>query len=1035
MAYTPQVNADTLEVWIGTPATGRATASSTTLDTVAFTQLPGQPTVTTFTPADVGCPIAIIGGGPVNPLMPPVFFVQGSTFVTTIAAYVSPSQVTLTAAPTTGIYNAGFCTVIVYRRCLFASDVAANVQGIEFDSSIAPGTRDTLTFTVLANDSGGYIERFSTIAMGQPIYFRSTDSDVGDIFGGEIDTLVVSNLVGTPGIYSWQCNCTSWAGIAARRQVPPANAAILTGTGDAVFAQVVLDYLNDEGVGVSATSAPAITIPCAVGANIATLLDNVVSAITAASGVQWYWYADEWRNFVLASRTATAAPWNVGDGSDMFAGDQPIQLSLTSSHDQMANFVYAIGQNVLFNALNATFGGNGSARTFNLPQPVGSTPTIQLNSAAQTVGVQGVDSGKQWYWSQGSTTITQDTSGTVLAPSDVLVVAYQASTPGVAQFPITGSLQARSNDEATSGIFGYTIQVSQPILPADLLQIAENYAVQYGYPSTTVTASTLRPGLRAGQLQSIVLPQIGVNDSYLIATMKMTTFNNVIRWDYTAFNGANVGNGVTGLVQFINRGQNALGLNAPVPVIDALPHEITIDHTKVAGSDKTDFIFGFLGTYSWLTYGPSGNVAYANGSDIYFSTTQDQTGLLDFDLAYYDSSTGQIAAWVRIPTLSSSIDTVIYILYGDPTLSSSLANPPGTWSPHADISGTPNANYHGVYHLGESVSPYSDASKYTNTSTGSGLTGYPTRDTGPFGYAQFYGPLGYGIALPSLCDGDGFNNFNVTLEAWVNFTGAGSAYEAIFDACNTTSFDHGVRIATKNSGGVDPHSYPYVYANINGGVAGFSDDSTIINDGAWHWLVVTQSLTNFRIYCDGALIASAGYGQNFPMGTDPVLLGCPTGAPATYYQGSLAECRAIQIEKDADTIATEWANTHSPSTFYSVSFSPGGNVPGTTTNVLGNPMGTVTHSVGALTSGLPVLGNGGGDVKVGVAGQLVPAGGTTGQALTKTGGTDYATGWATITPPVDDIQINGATTLNTIQVNATQVWQGQTEIQFNGTFI
>lgn len=57
-------------------------------------------------------------------------------------------------------------------------------------------------------------------------------------------------------------------------------------------------------------------------------------------------------------------------------------------------------------------------------------------------------------------------------------------------------------------------------------------------------------------------------------------------------------------------------------------------------------------------------------------------------------------------------------------------------------------------------------------------------------------------------------------------------------------------------------------------------------------------------------------------------------------------------------------------------------------------MGTVTHSLGALTPGDPILGNGGGDVTTGVAGQLVPAGGSTGDVLTKVSGTDYDTDWA-----------------------------------------
>ena len=83
--------------------------------------------------------------------------------------------------------------------------------------------------------------------------------------------------------------------------------------------------------------------------------------------------------------------------------------------------------------------------------------------------------------------------------------------------------------------------------------------------------------------------------------------------------------------------------------------------------------------------------------------------------------------------------------------------------------------------------------------------------------------------------------------------------------------------------------------------------------------------------------------------------------------------------------------------YASVSFNrfPPQSPPAQTINVLANPQGTVTHSTGALTAGDPVLGNGGGDVKIGAAGQLVPAGGSAGQVLAKNSGTDFDTAWAT----------------------------------------
>ena len=97
--FNPTYRADSIHLYIGTWCTGRATADSTTLDECAFTRLPGATEPVSFSPADVGCPIAIVGAGPIDPLTPVTAGIQGSTFHTTIAVYVSPTEVTLTDAP------------------------------------------------------------------------------------------------------------------------------------------------------------------------------------------------------------------------------------------------------------------------------------------------------------------------------------------------------------------------------------------------------------------------------------------------------------------------------------------------------------------------------------------------------------------------------------------------------------------------------------------------------------------------------------------------------------------------------------------------------------------------------------------------------------------------------------------------------------------------------------------------------------------------------------------------------------------------
>ena len=268
-----------------------------------------------------------------------------------------------------------------------ASDVSNVPTQFQYNSSIAPGTNDTLQFSVL-NSLGGvdnpYIDRFGAVQLGQPVYLTSSDPAVGDVFGGYIDTLTTSSQPGVPNTpYCWSAQCVSWSALARRRVVPPATPQSLSAVaGDAVFRAITLDYLIDDGVSVTASGAPDISIACPVGSNIGQLLDQVAS-LCSDDTTAWYWTSDAWRNYTLTTRTATHAPWDVTNGDELFAGDTPYQQSIVTSHNQMANFAYAIGQNTLLNTLNAIVVGNGSETTFNLPEPVGEQPTITLNSGGR----------------------------------------------------------------------------------------------------------------------------------------------------------------------------------------------------------------------------------------------------------------------------------------------------------------------------------------------------------------------------------------------------------------------------------------------------------------------------------------------------------------------------------------------------------------------------------------------------------------------------------------------------------------------------
>jgi|GEM_PF-966816 len=113
---------------------------------------------------------------------------------------------------------------------------------------------------------------------------------------------------------------------------------------------------------------------------------------------------------------------------------------------------------------------------------------------------------------------------------------------------------------------------------------------------------------------------------------------------------------------------------------------ITIDHTKVS-ADLTDFPV----LVSLTSDADLASDALDSGYDILF-TSSDSATKLNHEIEQFDGATGKLVAWVKVPSLSSSSDTVIYIYYGNPS-SGNQQNPTGVW----------DSNYKAVWHFGETA--------------------------------------------------------------------------------------------------------------------------------------------------------------------------------------------------------------------------------------------------------------------------------------------------------------------------------------------
>ncbi len=140
---------------------------------------------------------------------------------------------------------------------------------------------------------------------------------------------------------------------------------------------------------------------------------------------------------------------------------------------------------------------------------------------------------------------------------------------------------------------------------------------------------------------------------------------------------------------------------------------ITIDRSKLSDPSCAATLTNFPILYSVTdpdlrTTANGGNVTYSTGADIIFRGS-DLSGL-DHEIEKYDETTGELIAWVRIPSLNTSAaasDTVIYIYYGNSDVASSTQNATAVW----------DSNYMGVWHLDEDAAGTTTTDLYQDSSS------------------------------------------------------------------------------------------------------------------------------------------------------------------------------------------------------------------------------------------------------------------------------------------------------------------------------
>lgn len=249
---------------------------------------------------------------------------------------------------------------------------------------------------------------------------------------------------------------------------------------------------------------------------------------------QYIWFITNDKVLHFQARDATPSPFNI-DGMVALAGT----VSVKKRNDHYRNRQYIRGGVNTTSSQTETFIGDGTSTTFTAGFPIATVPTITVGGVAQTVGIKGVDTGKDWYWNKGQSTITMDNSSTPVANGVQIVLDYQGLYDIIV---LTSDESAIINKQTIEGGgTGRVDDIFDDPNTADstsAFQSANALLQRYSTTGKTLYFKTTQKGLRAGMITYSTFPIYGMNNLEMLITQVTASDNqNTIIYDVQAIEG------------------------------------------------------------------------------------------------------------------------------------------------------------------------------------------------------------------------------------------------------------------------------------------------------------------------------------------------------------------------------------------------------------------------------------------------------------------------------------------------------------------
>ncbi len=352
----------------------------------------------------------------------------------------------------------------------------------------------------------------------------------------------------------------------------------------------------------------------------------------------------------------------------------------------------------------------------------------------------------------------------------------------------------------------------------------------------------------------------------------------------------------------------------------------TINHTLTGTANSTNFTVLISGTYAeFATTVNGGQVqntvscgvnSIACPTDLVFTSDSGCSNpLAGWEFESYTASTGHIIAWVIVPTLSVTTNTLIYACAGNPAITTFQGGAAGSAF---------DSNTQVVYHFANGTT------LSANDSSSGGCNATPANS-----------PTAVAGQIDGAVHFDGVNQ-DVECSSF-SWTGTSAVTVSFWNYVTSAEEQNSFAFTVGNSAATDPHrfaaSVPWGNGQlfwdygINGTGTGRVAATYTPYLGAWTYvtLVSTGSANAYQaIYLNGTVNVSASSSASSSVTGDLIVGAYPWASQygPPYQNGSMDEFRISNVVRSASWILAEYNNQSSPSTFYTVSsFVPFGSSP------------------------------------------------------------------------------------------------------------